>query len=235
MTNKPLSNHIALITGASRGIGRAVAKRLAGEGAKLILVARTSGGLEELDDEIIAAGGEQSTIVPLDLQNYASIDELGSVINDKYGRLDILIGNAGILGAITPINHLDPDVWQKTIDINLTANYRLIRSMHPLLEKSDAGRAIFVSSGAASGAYAYWGGYAVSKAGLEMLVKIYAAENEKTNICANLINPGAVATSMRSQAFPGEDPDSLNQPADVTELFLELSLPTCTKNGELLI
>ena len=235
MTNKPLSNHIALITGASRGIGRAVAKRLAGEGAKLILVARTSGGLEELDDEIIAAGGEQSTIVPLDLQNYASIDELGSVINDKYGRLDILIGNAGILGAITPINHLDPDVWQKTIDINLTANYRLIRSMHPLLEKSDAGRAIFVSSGAASGAYAYWGGYAVSKAGLEMLVKIYAAENEKTNICANLINPGAVATSMRSQAFPGEDPDSLNQPADVTDLFLELSLPTCTKNGELLI
>ncbi|RMD90379.1 MAG: SDR family NAD(P)-dependent oxidoreductase, partial [Alphaproteobacteria bacterium] len=187
-------DRIALVTGASRGIGRAVALALAGEGAHVIAIAREKsvGALEELDDAIRAKGGT-ATLVPLDLTDHAGIDRLGGAIYERWGRLDILIGNAGVLGVLSPLGHIDPDVWERTLDINLTANWRLIRSLDPLLRQSDAGRAVFVTSGAAAKATPYWGAYAVSKAGLETLVRIYAQECANTTpIRANILNPGPV-------------------------------------------
>ena len=229
-----LEGRIALVTGASRGIGRAVALRFAQEGAHIIAVARTTGGLEELDDEIKASGNEGATLVPMDLTDFDAIDHLGAALYDRFGKLDVLVGNAGILGKLTPMHQTDAEVWKKTMDINLTANWRLLRSMDPLLRTSDAGRAIFVSSTVGHDVRAFWSAYAVSKAALEMMVKIYAAENEKTPIRANLINPGATRTAMRAEAYPGENPDTLKTPDDVTDLFLELASPACTRNGDLL-
>ncbi len=227
-----LENKKALITGASRGIGASVAKRFAQEGAEVILVARTIGALEALDDEITALGGK-AVLVPLDLTDFDKIDQLGASLYERFGKLDILVGNAGTLGTLTPLTHADPAMWQKTLDINLTANWRLLRSMDYLLRQSAAGRAMFVSSSAASGAYPYWGAYGVSKAALEMLVKTYAAENSGGNIRTNLINPGAVATSMRKQAFPGENQVKLPQPDEITDIFVQLASEDCTANGEI--
>jgi Dehydrogenases with different specificities (related to short-chain alcohol dehydrogenases) len=231
MTSKPLEGRIALITGASRGIGRAVALAFAREGAHVILMARTQGALEELDDEIRAAGGS-ATLLRLDLRNGEKLDALGPTLYQRWGKLDILVGNAGILGPLSPLGHITTDAWQDVININLTANWRLIRTCDPLLRRSDAGRAIFVTSGAASGKYAYWGPYAASKAGLEALVKTYAHEVERTPVRANLINPGATRTGMRAKAFPGEDPQTLPPPEAVAPLFVELASPECTRNGE---
>lgn len=228
-----LAGRIAVITGASRGIGAAVAKRFGAEGAHLILVAKTVGGLEEIDDEIRAAGGAASTLVPLDLRNFDAIDQMGASLYERFGRLDILVGNAGLLGTLSPVGHIDPKVWSETLDINLTANWRLLRSFDPLLKLSDAGRAIFVTSGAASKASAYWATYSVTKAALDVLVKTYAAENEKTNICANLLSPGPIRTTMRAKAFPGEDPDTLRTPEEITDLFVELASADCQRNGEI--
>ena len=233
-TTGRLAGRIALVTGASRGIGAAVAQRYAVEGAQLILTARTVGGLEETDDAVRAAGGQGATLVPLDLRDFDQIDVLGASLFERFGRLDVLVGNAGTLGILSPIGHVDPAVWAETLNINLTANWRLIRSLDPLLRRSAAGRAIFVSSGAAAGPHAYWGPYAVSKAALEMLVRTYAAELGKTAVKANLIDPGAVRTRMRAQAFPGEDPMSLPAPGAVTELFVTLAEAGCHRNGELL-
>ncbi len=227
-----LAGRIALVTGASRGIGAAVAKRYAAEGAKLVLAARTVGGLEEVDDEIRLAGGEEATLVPLDLRDFDAIDQLGAALYQRFGRLDVLVGNAGVLGVLSPLGHIDPQVWQETIDVNLTANWRLIRSLDPLLRQSEAGRAIFVTSGAADAARAYWGPYAVSKIALEMLVKTYAAELAKTEVRVNLVSPGVVRTRMRAQAFPGEDPLKLAAPEDVTEVFVELAAAACNRNGQ---
>ena len=227
-----LAGRIALVTGASRGIGAAVAKRYAAEGAKLVLAARTVGGLEEVDDEIRLAGGEEATLVPLDLRDFDAIDQLGAALYQRFGRLDVLVGNAGVLGVLSPLGHIDPRVWQETIDVNLTANWRLIRSLDPLLRQSEAGRAIFVTSGAADAARAYWGPYAVSKIALEMLVKTYAAELAKTEVRVNLVSPGVVRTRMRAQAFPGEDPLKLAAPEDVTEVFVELAAAACNRNGQ---
>jgi NAD(P)-dependent dehydrogenase (short-subunit alcohol dehydrogenase family) len=227
-----LAGRIALITGASRGIGAAVARRFAAEGAQLVLVARTVGGLEELDDRIRQDGGQGATLVPLDLREFDAIDRLGASLYERFGRLDVLVGNAGVLGTLSPVGHIEPPGWAEVMDINLTANWRLIRSLDPLLRRSEAGRAIFVSSGAAVTPHAYWGAYAVSKAALEMLVKTYAAELAKTNVRANLIDPGAVRTAMRAKAFPGEDPQSLRTPEAIAETFVELALAACTKNGE---
>src|SRR5262245_57137500 len=178
--NGALAGRIALVTGASRGIGRAIAKRYAQEGADLILTARTVGALEELDDEIRAINGKTSLLVPLDLKTFDAIDQLGAGLYERSGKLDVLVGNAGVLGQMSPLTHTEPKFWQEAIDVNVTANWRLIRSLDPLLRLSDAGRAIFVSSGAARGPRAYWGAYAVSKAALEMLVGIYAQENLQT-------------------------------------------------------
>lgn len=226
------STRIVLVTGASRGIGRAAALALAAQGTHVIAVARTAGGLEELDDAIKTAGGS-ATLVPLDLKDYAGIDRMGAAIFERWGRLDGLLGNAGVLGAISPVTHLKPATWDELLAVNLTANWRLIRSLDPLLRLSDAGRALFVSSAVAQLNRPFWGGYAVSKAGLEMLVKTYAAELTGTTVKANLLNPGPTRTKMRAEAMPGEDPLTLPAPEELAPLIAELLSPECTLNGEL--
>ncbi len=227
-----LADRLALITGASRGIGRAVARAFAREGAHVIALARTTGGLEELDDEIRDAGGT-ATLVPVDLKDFDAIDRLGASIFERWGKLDILVGNAGVLGKLSPIGHIDPRIWDEVMAVNVTANWRLIRSLDPLLRQSTAGRAIFVTSGAASGTHAYWGGYAVSKAALEVLAKTYAAEVASAGIRVNLINPGPVATRMRAQAMPGENPATLPQPEEVAEAFVPLAEATFEDTGRI--
>jgi NAD(P)-dependent dehydrogenase (short-subunit alcohol dehydrogenase family) len=227
-----LTGRIALVTGASRGIGRAVAKRFAQEGADLILSARTVGALEELDDEIRAINGKTSLLVPMDLRNLDTIDQLGAGLYERYGKLDVLVANAGILGQMSPLTHIEPKAWQEVIDVNLTANWRLIRSLDPLLRQSSAGRAIFVSSGVARDVRAYWGAYAVSKAGLEMLVGIYAKEIQQSNVRANLIDPGRTRTRMRATAYPGEDPETVPTPEQVAEPFVRLARADYAGNGE---
>ena len=232
MTDKRLSGRIALVTGASRGIGRAVARRFAAEGARLILVARTSGGLEEADDEVRGAGGEPAMLVPLDICQGDLVDQLGAALHERFGRLDILVGNAAILGGLRPVGHYPPDVWENVIALNLTANWRLIRSLDPLLRLSDAGRAMFVTSGVTEGKPpAYWGAYTASKAALEALVRTYAAELKRTNLRVNIIDPGASATNMRAEAFPGEDPNTLATPDEITELFVELAEASYDESG----
>ena len=227
-----LDGRIAVITGASRGIGAAVARAFAREGAHVVLVARTVGALEELDDEIRAAGGSAS-LVPMDLTDYPAIDRLGAALHERYGKIDILVANGGMLGNLTPVHHYDPKLWEQVIATNLTANQRLIRSLDPLLRQSDAGRAIFVTADAASGEKPFWGAYAVSKAALEAMVRSYAAENVKSNIKANLLNPGATRTTLRATAYPGEDQASVKPPEYLVPLFLELASPDCRRNGDL--
>ncbi|MGB5949944.1 MAG: SDR family NAD(P)-dependent oxidoreductase [Parvibaculum sp.] len=227
-----LKDRLAVITGASRGIGRAVALGFAAEGAHVILVARTVGGLEEVDDEIRKVGGK-ATLVPLDLTDFDGIDRLGATIFERWGKLDILVGNAGTLGVLTPVSHLEVKAWDKLVATNITSNWRLMRSFEPLLKRSDAGRAIFVTSGSAHKAKPFWGGYAMSKAALEALARTWAAECANTNLRVNLLSPGPVRTAMRKQAMPGEDPSALTKPADLVPLFIELALPSCTRNGEI--
>jgi NAD(P)-dependent dehydrogenase (short-subunit alcohol dehydrogenase family) len=231
---KRLEGRIAVITGASRGIGRAVAQRFAREGAHLILVARTQGALEELDDELRKEGYPASTLVPGDIADYAKIDQMGAAIYQRFGKLDILVANAGILGPMRPIHQVEPKAWEEVLAINLTANWRMIRSFDPLLRLSESGRAIFVSSGAAANARAYWGPYATSKAALEMLVRTYAAETVKTNIRVNLVNPGKTRTRMRAEAFPGENPMTLKAPDSLGDIFVTLAEAACTRHGEIL-
>jgi NAD(P)-dependent dehydrogenase (short-subunit alcohol dehydrogenase family) len=229
-SKKPLKERLALVTGASRGMGRAVALALAKHGAHVVITARTVGGLEELDDEIRAQGGK-ATLLELDLRNGEKIDQLGPTLYQRWGKLDILVACGGILGPLSPLHHVTEDAWNAVIDINLSANWRLIRTLDPLLKRAEAGRAVFATSGASSGKYAYWGPYAVSKAGLETLIKTYAHEIADTPVRANLINPGGVRTQMRAKAFPGEDPKTLPTPEEVVPLFLELVSPQCTFNG----
>lgn len=226
-----LAGHRCLITGASRGIGRAVAERFAAEGAELILVGRTQGALEEVDDAIRAAGGRAS-LVPGDLTEPGIIERMGAAVFERWGRLDVLVGNAAVLGTLTPVPHIDPAVWDQVLGVNLTANFRLIRAFDPLLRAADAGRAVFLTSGV-SGGRAYWGTYAVSKAALEALVRTYAEEVAKTGVRVNLVNPGATRTRMRATAYPGEDPQALKPPEAVADAILALALPNCERNGEL--
>ena len=233
MTASPrLAGRLALVTGATRGVGRAVALAYAREGAHLILVGRTAGALEEVDDEIRSGGGT-ATLLTLDLKTHDKIDALGPTIYQRWSKLDILVGNAGILGPLSPLGHVTADAWSEVLEINLSANWRLIRTLDPLLRRSEAGRAIFVTSGAAAAPRAYWGPYAVSKAGLEALVKVYAHEVENTPVRANLVNPGPTRTGMRAKAFPGEDPASLKPPEHVAETFVKLAEVACTDNGRL--
>lgn len=229
--HQPLKDRIALITGASRGIGEAVARAYARAGAHVILTARNTKALEVLDDAIRADGGS-ATLIPLDLLDFAKIDALGPALAEKFGRLDIFVGNAGMLGTLTPVGHIESHEWDRVIGLNLTANYRLIRTLDPLLRASDAGRVIFVTSGAAEGYRAYWGAYAASKAGLESLARSYKAETDQAKIRVNIVDPGRVRTKMRAEAFPGEDPQTLPIPADITDLFLELADPACVRHGE---
>ncbi len=229
---KALEGKIALVTGASRGIGRAAAIALGGAGAHVICVARTVGGLEETDDAIVKAGGS-ATLVPLNLKDFAAIDRLGASIFERWGKLDAFLGNAGQLGTLTPLTHLEPKDFADLVDINITANWRLIRSLDPLLRLADAGRALFITSGAARKHTPYWGGYAMSKAALESLALTYANECEGTKVRVNLLNPGPIRTAMRAKAMPGEDPSSLKRPEQLAPLIVELLSPSNQKNGEL--
>lgn len=233
MTDKILEGRVALITGASRGIGRALAQCFAEQGAHLILTARTQGALEELDDELRGQGFQAPTLVPCDLTDFDTIDKIGGAIYERFKKLDVLIGNAGTLGTLAPITHIDPKEWQRVLDINLTANWRLLRSMDPLLKASDAGRVVFATSSVGHQPRAYWGTYAVSKAALEMVAGIYAQECVKTNVKVNLINPGATRTDMRAVAMPGEKPETVKAPETINHLFLELASPACTVSGTL--
>ena len=226
-----LAGRVALITGASRGLGAAAALAYASEGAHCVLVARTVGGLEEVDDRIKAIGGS-ATLVPLDVTDGPGIDRLGQALFDRFGRLDVLLGNAAILGTLSPMGHFEPKLFEQVMAVNVTANWRLIRSMDPLLRRSDAGRAIFVTSGASRRIIPYWGAYATSKAALDMMVGIYAAEVAHTQVKANLFNPGPMRTFMRREAFPGEDEAQQIPPEAHGESLIRLAMPSCMMNGE---
>ncbi len=227
-----LAGRVAVITGASRGIGAAVARLFAAQGAHVVLIARTTGGLEEVDDAIRADGGS-ATLTPQDLTDFDAIDRLGAALHERFGKLDILVGNAGVLGAMSPVAHVEAASLEETMAVNVTVNFRLIRGLDPLLRLSDAGRAIFVSSGVARTPRAYWGPYGTSKAALEHMVLTWAAEVAKTNIKVNLINPGATRTGMRAAAMPGEDPETLPTPDDIAPVFLDLADPACERHGEI--
>ncbi len=229
------STRTALVTGASRGVGRALALALARQGAHIVALARTQGALDELDDEIGAMGG-RATLVPCDLADFDALDRLGAALFERFGRLDVLVGNAGILGPLTPLAHVDPKDWNKVIAINVTANWRLIRSLDPLLRASNAGRALFITSAAAHRAQMkpYWGPYAVSKAALEAIARTYAAETEKTSsIKIMLANPGPLRTHMRALAMPGEDPSTLRTPEEFAQKAVALCAPGWRESGRL--
>ncbi|MCG6859099.1 MAG: SDR family NAD(P)-dependent oxidoreductase [Salaquimonas sp.] len=229
---KKLQDRIALVTGASRGIGYHAALGFAREGAHVIAVARTVGGLEELDDAIKAEGGA-ATLVPLDITDYDALDRLGAEIDKRWGRLDILLANAGMLGGLSPLGHIEPKTFGKVFDLNVTANWRLIRSLDPLLRASDAGRAIFLSSGAAHSTRPFWGAYAASKAALEALARVYAGESAKTSIRVVIVDPGAMRTAMRAQAMPGEDPETLPDPGEIVPDLVMLASPQMQENGKI--
>jgi NAD(P)-dependent dehydrogenase (short-subunit alcohol dehydrogenase family) len=232
LSSERLKDRIALITGASRGIGRAVAERFAREGAHVLLIARTREALEQVDDAIKAQGGT-ATLVPLNLMHGPKIDALGPALYERFGRLDILVGNAGILGRLSPLPHIPSQHWEQVMRVNVTANWRLIRTLDPLLRRSDAGRAIFVTSGVAQSARAYWAPYSVSKAALDCLAKTYANETSDSAIKVNVIDPGATATRIRAEAYPGEDQSKLRTPEQVAEAFVPLAMPDFTETGQI--
>jgi NAD(P)-dependent dehydrogenase (short-subunit alcohol dehydrogenase family) len=227
---KLLQNKVALVTGASRGLGYATALHLAAAGVHVIAVARTQGGLEALDDAIKSKGGS-ATLVPLDLSDSPAIDRLGAAIFERWKKLDVLVGNAGVLGKITPVAHLEPKDWASTFDINVTANYRLIRSMDLLLRQSEAGRAVFVTSGQSYKCNPFWGAYSVTKAALEALVKTYAAEIATTSVRANMFSPGPTRTKMRATSMPGEDPMTLPSPDEVAAQLIPMCAASFSDNG----
>jgi NAD(P)-dependent dehydrogenase (short-subunit alcohol dehydrogenase family) len=233
LTARPLKDRIALITGASRGLGKAIALAYAGEGAHVLLLARSLTTLGRVDDEIKAMGGTAS-LIPLDLADGLAIDALGPSLYERFGRLDVLVGNAAILGALSPLPHIASAHWEKVLAVNLTANWRLIRTLDPLLRRSDAGRAIFVTSSVARSARAYWAPYSVSKAALETLAKTYADECSDTPIRVNLVDPGAMATRMRAEAYPGEDQATLPAPQAVTDIFVKLAMAENVLTGKIL-
>jgi NAD(P)-dependent dehydrogenase (short-subunit alcohol dehydrogenase family) len=233
LTAKRLKDRIALITGASRGIGRAVAEAFAREGAHVLLIARNRKGLEEVDDRIRADDGKAS-LVPLDLADGKAVDALGPSLYERFGRLDVLVGNAAILGRLSPLTHIPSEHWERSFAVNVTANWRLIRTLDPLLRRSEAGRVIFVTSGVARSARAYWAPYSVTKAALECLAKTYASETSDSAIKVNVIDPGATATHMRAEAYPGEDQATLRTPEEVAECFIALAMPDWTETGQII-
>ena len=229
---KPLDGRVALVTGASRGIGRAAAIAFAEAGAHVVALARTSGALEELDDEIRAKGGA-TTLVPLDLSDASAIEKLGPALMERWGRLDILLANAGMLGPLAPLTHVSPKEWAKVFDTNVSANWRLLKSVEPALQASASGRVIILSSGAAHKCLAYWGPYSISKAAVEALGRTYAAETATTPIRVMMVNPGPLRTRMREEAMPGEDPMTLKTPDDLAPHLVELAGPDWTETGKI--
>ncbi|HEY7799863.1 MAG TPA: SDR family NAD(P)-dependent oxidoreductase [Hyphomonadaceae bacterium] len=232
MASSPADRRIVLVTGASRGIGRAAALDLASAGNHIIATARSSKALEKLDDEIKAKTGHNATLIPLDMRDMNGIDRLASALLERFGRLDGLLGNAGVLGTLGPLEQITPAAFQETMDVNFTANWRLIRALHPLLRVSEAGRALFVTSGVVPRPRAYWGIYAASKAALETMIACYADEVEKTPIRVNLFDPGAVRTEMRFKAMPGEDRSLLPTPEEVASTIPFYLSPECSFHGE---
>jgi len=222
-TPKPLAGRIALVTGASRGIGRAAAIALAQAGAQVIAAARTQGALEQLDDDIRTLTGEPATLVPIELADGGGLDQLGLAIHQRHGRLDILVHAGAMLGGLWPVSHMDPSQWDRVVAVNLTSAHRLIRSLEPLLRQSDAGRAIFVTSGVASRPRAFWGAYAATKAGMEALVRCWADEIETSPVRAVILDPGAMRTKMRAEAYPGEEPETLPDPSEIGPMIVELA------------
>ena len=227
-----LAGKVILVTGASRGIGYAAALEAARRGAHVVAVARTVGGLEELDDEIQDLGSS-ATLVPLDLRDGEAIDRLGAAIFERWGALDGLIANAGQLGVLSPLPHVKPEDFDKVMAVNVTANYRLLRSTDLLLRQADAGRAVFVSSSSAKSARPFWGLYAASKAALDAMVKSYAGETEQSKVKVNVFYPGAVRTAMRAKAMPGENPDTLPPPSEIAPKLVDLLSPAVTESGKL--
>ena len=215
-----LEGRLALVTGASRGIGYAVAKRFAAEGAHVVAVARTQGGLEELDDEVRRGGHGSCTLHPLDLNDFDAIDRMAAALHERFGKLDVAVGNAAILPSLSPVGHVEIAVFEAIQRVNFVANWRLLRALDPLLRRASAGRAIFTTCDAAHAAEPYWGAYAASKAALEALVRAYAAEVANTPVRARLVNPGPVRTRLRLNAFPAEDTSRLPLPDQVAELFV---------------
>ncbi|WP_336082575.1 SDR family NAD(P)-dependent oxidoreductase [Thalassospira sp. CH_XMU1448-2] len=228
---KRLEGRVALITGASHGIGYAVAKRFAAEGAHVIAIGRNVGALEELSDEVTDAGGKIS-LLPIDLTMFEKVDAIGPTIFERFGKLDIVVGNAALLGELAPVGHIDTQIFDNTVATNVTSNFRLIRTVDKLLQLSDAGRAIFVTSNASAKGRAFWGLYAATKAALEALVLSYAQELDDSKVRVNLVNPGRIRTKMRAEAYPGEDPQSLPTPDSITDVFVDLAETSCTKHGE---
>ena len=229
---QPLASRIAVVTGASRGIGRATAIALAAAGAHVVAVARTQGGLEELDDEIRNGGGS-ATLVPLNLIDFDGIARLGLALHERHGKIDILVGNAGVAGPSSPLGHIEVKPWTDVMAVNVTANFQLVRCMEPLLKQSDAGRAVFVTSRAANKAPAYIGPYAASKAALEALVRVWAEETASTKMRVNLFNPGPIRTRMRASVFPGEDASTLDTPDQAAEFIVPMCAPEWTETGKL--
>lgn len=229
---KLLAGRVALVTGASRGIGYYIAKELGAAGAHVIAVARTQGGLEDLDDEIKAAGGE-ATLVPLDLSDMTGIDRLGGAINERWGKLDIVVANAAMLGTISPLGHVEAKVFERLMTLNVNSVWRLMRTLDPLLRRSEDGRALVVSSSVAHTARAYWGPYAASKAAIEVLARAWADEMKSTRLKINAVDPGPARTAMRAQAAPGEDPLSLPHPSEVGRIIARLCLPDIQQSGML--
>lgn len=229
---QPFADRIALVTGASRGIGYATALALARGGAHVVALARTVGGLEELDDAVRTASAS-ATLTPLDIRDYPALYRLGAALNERYGRLDVLIGNAAVGAVPSPLDHIEPKAWDESLAINLTANWHLIRAMGPLLKLSVAGRAVFITSGAATSARAYRAPYSVSKAALDVLVRTYAEETSSTGVRVNLFNPGPTRTRMRALVMPGEDPATLPAPDEVAAKIVDLCHPDFTETGKL--
>ena len=227
-----LSGKLVLVTGATRGIGRAVAVAAAQAGAELIITGRTVGALEEVDDAVRAVGGH-ATMVELDMKDTPAIPRLAAAIAERWGRLDGFVANAAMLAALTPITHLTPEAWDESIAVNLTGQWHMIRAFDPLLRAAPAGRAVLVTSGAAVGSRPFWGPYAASKAGLEAIGRSWAGESEQTNLRINMLNPGGTATKMRASAFPGENPETLPMPEAIAPAFLALLAEDCQLHGEL--
>lgn len=234
MTDTPENQRIAIVTGATRGLGWASAVALAEAGYHIVAMGRTIGALEELDDLILDKTGTRASLVPSDLTEYDTLDRMGAMLFERFGRVDALVLAAGVLGDLAPLAHYNAKAWDETINVNLTANYRLIRSMDPLLRLSDAGRIVAFSSGVARNPRANWGPYAASKAALDVMLRCYADEVADTTICANLLNPGPFRTGMRAQAMPGEDPTTLPHPREIGPLVVDMCSTSFTDNGELI-